>query len=129
VKIAVASSGTSLDSWVDEHTGRAAFIIIYDTESEHYAAHDNFSSLDCIHWAGPRIVDFLTHMQVDSIIVRRIGPSAFRKLSDARVKVYYVDKVAVVDAIKRLREGSLTLARSPNCPGHEHLHDSPHSNR
>ncbi len=120
MKIAVASSGKWLDCAVDEHTGRAAFFVIYDTDQESYRAVENWDSQECIHWAGPRTADVLSQTEIDAIIVRYIGPSAFRKLSNAGIGVFYADEISAVEAIRRFREGKLRRATEPNCPGHGH---------
>jgi predicted Fe-Mo cluster-binding NifX family protein len=126
MKIAVASSGKWLDCAVDEHTGRAAFFIVYDTDQETFEAVENWDSRECIHWAGPRTAEALARVDADALVVRRIGPSAFRKLTDAGIDVYFVDAVTAVDAIRRFREGTLPRAEAPNCPGHGHHGDSRH---
>ena len=41
MKIAVTSRTTSLDGEVDPRFGRAAYFIIYDTESDEFKAIDN----------------------------------------------------------------------------------------
>ena len=121
MKIAVASSGQWLDSDVDYHTGRAACFIVYDTEQEDFKAIDNWECTECLHWAGLRSADILIKAGVSSIVVRHIGPNTFRSLTNAKIKVYYVDEIAVVRAIRMFRDGQLSEAQEPNCEGHPHL--------
>ena len=121
MKIAIAASGKWLESLLDEHTGRAHFFVVYETENESFEVIDNWNSVECIHWAGPRTVKRLVDTgAIDALIVRHIGPAAFRMFSEARVDVFYAPELTVADAIKRQRQGELPLAQAPNCHGHQH---------
>jgi len=120
MKIAVASSGKWLDSIVDFHTGRAAFFVVYDTKQENYEAIDNWLSIKCLHWAGSRAVNLLVEAGAQAVIVRHIGPRAFRRLLEAKITVFYVDEDTVVNSIRAFREGELSAAKKPNCNGHAH---------
>jgi predicted Fe-Mo cluster-binding NifX family protein len=120
MRIAVASSGEWLDSVVDYHTGRAAFFILYDTDQESCEAIDNWRCIKILHWAGSRAVKLLVEARTQAVIVRHIGPCAFRRLSDANISVFLADEDTVVRAIRRFREGELAVAEEPNCHGHSH---------
>jgi len=122
MKLAVTSFGSSLDSPVDLHTGRAASLILYDTEEESHDVIYNWHHTQLLHWAGSNTTRTLIEARVDAVIVRQIGPCAFRALSDAGIQVWVVEEeTTVVRAIRRFREGKLSLAEGPNCKGHDHL--------
>ena len=124
MKVAIASTGKWLDSMVDRHTGRAACFVFYDTDLESHEAIHNLRCNKCRHWAGSQTSDILVNYGVDAVIVSKIGPCAFRKLSSAQIPVFLVDEIPVVSAIRRLRDGELTRVEEPNCKGHSHLHRS-----
>lgn len=121
MKVAVASSGQWLDSMVDEHFGRARCFIVYDTSQDSHEVIDNWQCLECVHWAGTKSVDRLAQAGVSSVIVRYIGPNAFRMLAQAGIDVLFTEESSVVDAVRRFREGKLLPAKAPNCNGHKHL--------
>ena len=52
MKIAVTSQGTSLDSQVDPRFGRAAYILIVDTETFEFEVLDNKENANALKGAG-----------------------------------------------------------------------------
>ena len=122
MKIAIASTGHSINSEVDLHTGRARCFVIYDTGKEDFEVYDNWRERECHHWAGSRTADILSELCVDAIILRNIGPCAFRRLSETRIGLYQAPMGSrVVEAIRGLREHKLPIVETPNCTGHNHL--------
>jgi len=122
MKIAVASTGSSINSEVDPHTGRARCFVIYDTGKEDFVVYDNWRVKECQHWAGSRAADILESLGVDAIILRNIGPCAFRRLSGTSIGLYQAPLGSrVVEAIRGFREHELSLVEAPNCTGHNHL--------
>ena len=124
MKIAVAAFGRWLESEVDQHTGRALSFVLYDTEEESFQVFENWRSSQCIHWAGSSAANDLVKAGADAVIVRNIGPCAFRVFQEARIPVYLVEDTTVVQAIRQMREGALKTADEPNCDGHIHKHSS-----
>jgi len=120
MKIAVASSGKWLASNVDFHTGRAECFIVYDTGEESFAVIDNWLCTECVHWAGHQAATELIDAGIEAVIVRNIGPNTFRRLTDQNISIFYTEETTVVKAIRRFREGKLSLADEPNCFGHVH---------
>jgi len=121
MKIAVSARGKWLDSGVDEHVGRAAFFVVYDTTDESHLSLDNWRATHADHWAGPAAVDSLVQAGVAVLLTQRCGPCAFRQLSENDVEICYTADEPVSRAIKRYREGDLEPATRPNCDGHAHL--------
>ena len=121
MKIAVASSGRWLESSVDFHTGRAACFIVYDTDEEDYKVIDNWKCTECAHWAGLQSANTIIDADVDTVIVRNIGPNTFRRFKNTNIDVFYTGETTVVRAIRRFRDGELTEAQEGNCTGHPHL--------
>ena len=52
MKVAITSKGKSLDSEVDPRFGRAAFILVVDTESFEFEALDNSENVNAFKGAG-----------------------------------------------------------------------------
>lgn len=121
MKIAIASSGKWLESFVDSHTGRAPFFVVYDTDEESYDVIDNSFCLRCLHWAGAQTATILTNTPVDVIVVYRIGPCAYRWFHNAKVPIYHTERTSVVRAVRCFREGMLQTINAPNCKGHSHI--------
>ncbi len=125
MKIAIAASGKWLDSYVDLNTGRAPFFIVYDEDEEDFEVIDNSSRFRCKHWAGSQTAKALVESRVDAVLVRQIGPCAYRCFKNAAIPVYHTPKTTIVKAVKRFREGALLPIEKPNCEGHSHnrVHD------
>ena len=122
MKIAVASSGRWIESEVDPHAGRAACFIVYDTEDESHEVVENWRNERLPHWAGSSAMQALVDAGADAFVVRKIGPNAFRVVSEAAIDVYVAAEGRIVEAIRSLREGKLEKLDAPNCQGHPHLH-------
>ena len=118
--IAVAASGKWLDAAVDSHTGRSPFFILYDTGEESFQVIDNSRRYRCQHWAGSQTAQMLSDSSIDVIIVRRIGPCAYRWFQNAGIPVFTTTETSIVKAIRDFREGMLTAIDMPNCEGHYH---------
>ena len=52
MKVAVTSQGTDMASEVDPRFGRAKFLMLVDTETGEFTAHDNTQNLSAVQGAG-----------------------------------------------------------------------------
>ncbi len=111
---------------MDFHTGRASCFILYDTENETFDVVDNWKSIDTSHWAGLKLTNKVIEAGAEVVVVRNIGPNAFRDFTNSKIEIFYTEETTVVKAIRRFREGELSPASEPNCTGHHHLHSKKH---
>ena len=72
MKIAITSTGDSLDSRLDQRFGRCAFFVIYDTEtkSTEYIPNPN---RDALEGAGPASVQLIASRDVQKVISGEFG--------------------------------------------------------
>jgi len=103
MKIAVTSTGVDLDSQVDPRFGRAAYILVVDSETFDFQVLDNKENLND---KGAQV-----------LLTGFCGPNAFKVLKTANIGVANDASGTVRDAIKDFLEGKLVLAEEANVEG------------
>jgi len=117
MKVAISSSGTTLQSNVDPRFGRCPYFIFYDTDSDTFEHIDN-QARQAMGGAGIQTGQLIEKYGVKVVITGNVGPNAFRVLSSASIKVYSGVSGKVNDAIKKLKEGKLTETSAPDVGSH-----------
>jgi predicted Fe-Mo cluster-binding NifX family protein len=118
MKIAVTSQGQELSSEIDPRFGRAKWLIVVDTETGKYQAHDNTVNLNASQGAGIQTGQNIAALDVDAVITGNVGPNAYRTLSAAKVKVFLADEQTVQQAIDSFKSGKLKEVGQANVEGH-----------
>jgi len=72
MKVAISSTGNSVDSKVDPRFGRCPFFCIYDVDTDSYTFEAN-NSMNSAHGAGPAAVQFVTCFNVGKIVSGDFG--------------------------------------------------------
>ena len=118
MKIAVTSQGTDLDSKVDPRFGRAAYILIVDSETLNFEVLDNQENVNALKGAGIQAASMISEKGVNVLLTGYCGPNAFQTLAAGKIKV--VDNVegTVREAVKSFIEGKFSFAEQPNVEGH-----------
>jgi predicted Fe-Mo cluster-binding NifX family protein len=104
MKIVISSSGPDLDSAVDPRFGRAAFLLIINSDSgELIESIDNSAGQDAEQGAGIKAAALVAEKGVQAVLTGRLGPKAMAVVEKANIKV--VDDVSgtVRNAIEKFR--------------------------
>jgi len=109
MKIAVASTGTDLSSKIDPRLGRAAYIIIYDTENGDVAVLDNKEFSELVGGAGVKVAESIVGKTVEYVISQNFGPKALKVFQAANVKAAVLSEGTVAEAIELLKRGQLNI--------------------
>lgn len=117
MKIAVSSTGATLESAVDPRFGRAARFIVFDTSSDSFDVVDPGSS-DAARGAGLQAAEAVSRLGVEWVITGNCGPKAFQALSAAGIRVTLGADGTIAQAIERTRAGRLEAAGTPNVGSH-----------
>lgn len=117
MKIAITSTGESLDSKVDPRFGRAAFFLVGDTETMDFGAIKN-QNVAAAGGAGTSSAKTVIDAGAEAVVTGNCGPNAERTLSAAGVKLYVGVTGTVAEAIDLFRNGKLEEAGSPNVQSH-----------
>ena len=118
MKIAVTSKGTDLDAQVDPRFGRAAYVLIVDSDSLDFEVLDNATNVNAFKGAGIQAATMVSDKGAEALLTGFCGPNAFKTLQAANIKV--VDDVngTVRKAIEAFNAGQLSFAAGANVNGH-----------
>jgi predicted Fe-Mo cluster-binding NifX family protein len=118
MKIAVTSQGKDLDSQVDQRFGRAAYILIVDSETSNFELIDNKENINALKGAGIQAASNISNKGAEVLLTGFCGPNAFKTLQAAGVKVANDASGTVREAVKALLDGKLPFANEANVEGH-----------
>ena len=117
MKIAVTSTGKTLDSEVDQRFGRAAYFAIVDTETKDFSAIEN-DNVAAAGGAGISSAKAVIDAGAQVVLTGNCGPNAERALSAAGVRLYTGATGTVSEAVKLFQDGKLPEADGPNVRSH-----------
>jgi len=118
LRIAVTAQGKELSSEIDLRFGRAKWLIVVDTETGKYEAHDNAVNLNAVQGAGIQTGQNIANLGVEAVITGNVGPNDFGTLNAANVKVFLSEIQTVQDAVDSFKAGKLEEAKRANAEGH-----------
>jgi len=118
MKIAITSQGRDLDSKIDPRFGRAAYILIVDTDSHGLEVIDNSSNLNAFKGAGIQAAASLSKSGAEVLLTGYCGPNAFKTLRAAGIKVVNDITGTVKDTVDAFNEGKVTFADDANVEAH-----------
>ncbi len=117
MKVAVSSTGSSLESAVDPRFGRCSVFLVVDTETMKYQAVPN-SSIGAAHGAGIGAAQAVAQQGVKAVLTGHVGPNAHMALSHAGINVYTGATGTVEAALNQFKSGALRETSSPTVGGH-----------
>ncbi|HPC96037.1 MAG TPA: NifB/NifX family molybdenum-iron cluster-binding protein [Sedimentisphaerales bacterium] len=117
MKIAVTSTGRTMDAQVDPRFGRAACFLIVDTETMKFQVIEN-SSGDAGGGAGISAAKTVIDAGAKAVLTGNCGPNAERTLRAGNVRLYTGVTGTVAEAVEQLKAGRLTEATGPNVQSH-----------
>jgi len=117
MKIAVTSTGKTLDSQVDPRFGRAACFIIIDTETMDFNVIENENTA-AAGGAGISSAKVVTDAGAEAVLTGNCGPNAQRTLSAAGLKLYTRVTGTVAEAVELFKSNKLAEATGPNVEPH-----------
>lgn len=118
MKIAVTSQGKGLDSQVDPRFGRAAYILVVDTETMEFEVLDNSGNADAFKGAGIQAATMVHDKGAEVLMTGYCGPKAFATLQAANIRVVSDTTGTITDAIEQFKNGSVTYTTSANADAH-----------
>jgi len=102
MKIAITSTGGSLEALVSEKFGRCRYFIIYDTETKKFEAVSNLGE-QLQSGAGPKAAELILNKGAEILLTGSIGDKAESALSKSGIKIItgFNQSIKVKDAINR----------------------------
>ena len=118
MKIAVTAQANELSSEIDVRFGRSKWLIVVDTGTGEFQAHDNVVNLNAAQGAGIQTGQNIANLGADVVITGNVGPNAFKTLNAAEVKIFLAQKQTVQEAIDSFKAGNLKEVDQANVEGH-----------
>jgi predicted Fe-Mo cluster-binding NifX family protein len=118
MKIAVTSQGDTLESQVDPRFGRAAYVLIIDTETLEFEAVDNDQNKNAFKGAGIQAAAMISDKGAEVLLTGFCGPNAYKTLEAAGVKVANDQSGRISDVVQKFKQGGIVFADGANKDGH-----------
>lgn len=107
MKVAVSALGPNLNDRVDEHFGRAAYLLIVDVDRLEADVLDNSANREALQGAGLGAAEAISAAGVDAVITGHLGPKAYRALSAIDIEGYSGAGMTVRQAVEAYAENTL----------------------
>jgi predicted Fe-Mo cluster-binding NifX family protein len=117
MKIAITSTGETMDSQVDPRFGRAQYFIVIDTETMDHTVIEN-ASIAAAGGAGISAGKAVADTGAEAVLTGNCGPNAQRTLDAAGIKLYTEVKGTIAEAVELFKNGTLSASDGPNVQSH-----------
>ena len=114
MKVAITSTGPTLDSPVDPRFGRCAYFIIVDTDTMEFQAIPN-PAANATGGAGTMAAQFVASQGVQAVVTGEVGPNALAALQAAGIGMITGVSGTVREAVERIRSGNFSIS-TPEMP-------------
>ena len=119
MKVAISAQSNDIDSLVDPRFGRARWLIVADSQTGEWLAHDNAANVNASGGAGVQAASTVAAQGVKALITGNVGPNAHKALAAGEIAIYQVGNgVSARDALDALARGELTSVDAPTVSGH-----------
>jgi len=117
MKIAITTTGPSLDDQVEARFGRAPYYLFVDTDTMEYEAIQN-PNVAAGGGAGIQSAQLMSDRDVRHVLTGNCGPNAFQVFSAAGIQV--IDGVSGIarQAAEQFKAGAFTASNKPNVASH-----------
>ena len=113
MKIAVTSTGPTLDDQVEARFGRCAYFLIIDPDTMEHEALEN-PNIALGGGAGIQSAQLLAQREVQTVLTGNCGPNAFQTFGAAGIQVIVGVSGPVKKAIEQFKSGVFSAASGPS---------------
>jgi predicted Fe-Mo cluster-binding NifX family protein len=103
---------------MDPRFGRAAYILIVDSDTLDVEVLDNTENVNAFKGAGIQAATMICDKKAQVLLTGYCGPNAFKALDAARIKVGGDVNGTVREAVAAFADGKVKLTSEPNAEGH-----------
>ncbi len=118
MKVAVTAREPRIDSEVDPRFGRAAYILVVDSETLEFEAIDNSNNVNAFQGAGIQAATTVCDKGAEVLLTGYCGPKAFQVIAAGGVKVVNDVTGTVKEAVALLNEGKVEYSDAANAESH-----------
>jgi predicted Fe-Mo cluster-binding NifX family protein/ferredoxin len=124
MKIAVTSTGLTLDDNVEARFGRCPYFLIIDTDTMQFEAIEN-PNIALGGGAGIQSAQLMSEKGVTVVLTGNCGPNAFAVFGQAGIQVIVGVSGPVRNAVEQFKTGAFSSASEPNVAGHFGMNAAP----
>ncbi len=117
MKIAVTSTGPTLDDMMEARFGRCAYFLIVDLDTMEFEAFQN-PNIALGGGAGIQSAQLMAEKGVSTVLTGNCGPNAFQTFGAANIQVITGVSGRVRQAVEQHKLGALTNTTTPNVQSH-----------
>jgi predicted Fe-Mo cluster-binding NifX family protein/ferredoxin len=117
MKIAVTSTGPTLDDNVEARFGRCAYFLIIDTETLQYEPIEN-PNIALGGGAGIQSAQLMSEKGVTAVLTGNCGPNAFNVFGQAGIQVVVGVSGPVRNAVEQFKKAAFSSASGPSVSSH-----------
>jgi len=117
MKIAVTSTGPTLDDTVEARFGRCAYFLIIDTETLECEPIEN-PNIALGGGAGIQSAQLMSEKGVTAVLTGNCGPNAFNVFGQAGIQVIVGVSGPVRDAVEQFKASAFSSASGPSVSSH-----------
>ena len=117
MKIAVTSTGPTLDDNVEARFGRCPYFLIIDTDTMQLEAIEN-PNIALGGGAGIQSAQLMSEKEVTTVLTGNCGPNAFNVFGQAGIQVIVGVSGPVLNAVEQFKTGAFSSASGPSVASH-----------
>ena len=117
MKIAVTSTGPTLDDMMEARFGRCAYFLIIDLDTMEFEAVEN-PNIALGGGAGIQSAQLMAEKGVSTVLTGNCGPNAFQTFGAANIQVITGVSGQVRQAVEQYKSGALASTATPNVQSH-----------
>ena len=117
MKIAITSTGPTLDAAVDPRFGRCSWFVLVETDDMTFEAVENASG-SISDGAGIQSAKLMALKGAKAVLTGNCGPNAHQTLSAAGIDVVVDCSGTVSEVAERFKAGQLRAVSAPNVASH-----------
>ena len=117
MKIAVTSTGPTLDDMMEARFGRCAYFLIVDLDTMEFEALEN-PNIALGGGAGIQSAQLMAEKGVSTVLTGNCGPNAFQTFGAANIQVITGVSGQVRQAVEHYKSGALSNTTTPNVESH-----------
>jgi len=117
MKIAVTSTGPTLDDMMEARFGRCAYFLIIDPDTMEFEALEN-ANIALGGGAGIQSAQLMADKGVSTVLTGNCGPNAFQTFGAANIQVITGVSGQARQAVEQYKSGALASTTTPNVESH-----------
>jgi predicted Fe-Mo cluster-binding NifX family protein len=124
MKIAVTSTGPTLNDNVEARFGRCQYFLIVDTDTTKYESVEN-PNIALGGGAGIQSAQLMSEKGVKAVLTGNCGPNAFNVFGQAGIQVIVGVSGTARSAVEQFKSGGLSSASGPSVASHFGVNTEP----